>query len=328
MEKNKKIPLNIKRIPIKICSQIESSFLGPNNKSNQKHNKQNNYRYSKALKNSFYSYPIAIFKKPNDYEDYKERLLLSEKQKKKKPLLNKNYHHISFKSHSNSMFFNRNDKNNNNISNLSDLFKTQTPHSNKTRNRNNNNQEINSFYKTFYNRENKVQNNSNIFQQNYLSEVEKRGFNYNKVIQLTSLQRSIMNNFIKNDNSDNYIYVNNELIKYNPNNYVLEVKTRKYFPPMKEFLVNKYRNIKQSKMKLRDKKYINDDRAKSVINIKNNPKFKFHVFHDRKGKVKELDKPCKRNLKMTRAKVRDLKIMQKINKINDPEIINMYKSLL
>ena len=173
MEKNKKIPLNIKRIPIKICSQIESSFLGSNNKSNQKNNKQNIYRYSKALKNSFYSYPIAIFKKPNDYEDYKERLLLSEKQKKKKPLINKNYHHISFKSHSNSKFFNRNDKSSNNISNLSDLFKTQTPHSNKTRNRNNNNQEINSFYKTFYNRENKVQNNSNIFQQNYLSEVEK-----------------------------------------------------------------------------------------------------------------------------------------------------------
>jgi hypothetical protein len=291
--------------------------------------KNNNNRNSNSLKKSFYSYPIALYIKPNIYEEYKEKLLLSEKHKKKKPLLNKNYHHINFKSHSKIMLFNLDNKSTDNKK-LNDLFKTQTHYKDKTRNINiNKDNEMKSFYKTFYNRDKKDPNNNNIFQQKYLSEVEKRGFNYNKRIQLNSLQRSAMNNFSKSyywdDVYNNKIYMNNN---NSPISYVLEVKTRKYFPQMKAFLVNKFRNIKKLKSHLKERKYINHERSQSVINIKNDPNFKFHIFHDRKGKVKELDKPCERVLKMTKSKVRDLKIMQKINKINDPEIIEMYKSFL
>ena len=326
MEKTPNVSNYIKRIPIKIVGQKTSSSLTRNN--GPMNIKNNNFRNSNSLKKSFYSYPIALYIKPDIYEEYKEKLLLSKKQKTKKPLINKNYHHINFKSHSKSMLFNLDNKSTDNKK-IDDLFKTQTHYKDKTRNKNNNkDKEMKSLYKTFYNRDKEEQNNNNIFQQKYLSEVEKRGFNYNKIIQLNSLQRSALNNFSKNYYSD-YVYDNNIYYMNNsPISYVLEVKTRKYFPQMKAFLVNKFRNIKKLKSDLKERKYINHERSQNVINIKNDPNFKFHIFHDRKGKVKELDKPCERVLKMTKSKVRDLKIMQKINKINDPEIIEMYKSFL
>ena len=71
-----------------------------------------------------------------------------------------------------------------------------------------------------------------------------------------------------------------------------------------------------------------NEKPKGVINIKNDPNFKFHTFHDRNGNPKVLDKPYERALKMTETKLRDLKLMIKIRKLNDPEIIKMYQSML
>ena len=125
-----------------------------------------------------------------------------------------------------------------------------------------------------------------------------------------------MNNFSKSEINKN---------KFNENevSYILETKKRQFFPQMKNFLINKFINSKDNTKLIENKSKIN-----AIINIKNNPNFKFHIFHDKKGKIRELDKPCKRSLKMTTEKIRDLKIMSKINKIKDPELIKIYKSIL
>ena len=58
--------------------------------------------------NIVYEYPISLLKEPTQFEKYKERLLLSGKPKKEKIIINPNYHHISFKSHSKSLLLNPN----------------------------------------------------------------------------------------------------------------------------------------------------------------------------------------------------------------------------
>ena len=342
MEINSNSP-SVKRVPIKIYNKKDIPYLTPNNKLNIKKQLDVNYGYSKSLKKIFYSYPIAIYKKPNEFEQYKERLILSEKPQRKKSLLNKHYHHIIFKSHSKSTLFeqrnkntpinnnnnhnknNDNKKNNNNNNNnnkTNNLYKT---HYNKTSNCNfKRDKEIQSFYKTFYNRENNEYNNCNIFQRIYLSQVEKRGFNYNKVKQ-ASIQRSVLNNLNKNDNNDIGYYTN--LMSNKELSCILGPNKRKYFPQMSKIYINGFKTSKNISANSNGK-INNNEKNQGVINIKNNPDFKFHVFRDKKGQVRELDKPCERILKMTRERVRDLKIMQKINKIKDPEIIKMYKSLL
>ena len=341
MENYSKSP-SIKRIPIKIYNKKDISYLTPNNnnKINLKKQLDINYGHSNSLKKIFYSYPIAIYKKPNEFEQYKERLILSEKPQKKKSLINKHYHHIIFKSHSKSTFFeqrnkntpinNKNNhnknidyiKNNNNNNKTNNLYETNY---NNTSNCNfKKDKEIQSFFKTFYNRENNEQNNSNIFQRIYLSQVEKRGFNYNKV-KKAAIQRSVLNNINKNENNGIGYYTN--LMTNKEISYILGQNKRKYFPHMRNIYIKGFKtskNINENSNKI----FNNNEKKQGVINIKKDPDFKFHVFHDKKGQVRELDKPSEKILKMTRERVRDLKIMQKINKIDDPEIIKMYKSLL
>ena len=76
--------------------------------SNSRIRKGNSIKKS-PLNNFVYEYPISIIKEPTQFEKYKERLLLSGKQNKTKNLINKNYHHIEFKSHSKSILINPND---------------------------------------------------------------------------------------------------------------------------------------------------------------------------------------------------------------------------
>ena len=329
-----------KKIPIKIYYKKELLEIKPDNQLNDLKNKKQFYN---KLNKKGYAYPISIYKEPSLYEQYKERLILSEKPKKKKSLINQNYHHLSFKSHSNSMFLNPNNINSNSNKSNNDITNPYKTYYNNM-NHINSNKEFKSkkriFYNTFYNKERSPGNiklkknfssstfpyrynayNNNIYQQNYLSEIEKRGFNYNK-LKVASMQRMAMYNYIKFEKDFNYNYNNNEA------SYILETSKRNYFPQMKKFLINKFKKNSDENMFLSEEKNDKNNKMKGVINIKNNPSFKFHVFHDQKGNIKELDKPCIRSLKMTKERVRDLKVMSKINRINDPEIIEMYKSKL
>ena len=322
------------KMPIKVYYKNECFEERPEIHKNKIDNQN---RYANSLNKKVYSYPIALYKEPTLFEQYKERLILSQKSDKKRSLLNKYYHHIFFNSHSKKLILNSS----NSYSNIKakKIIQHKTYYKNLSSNNIiNNKYKENIYYNTFYNKDNnssdvKVQNNltssrlfnynynydNNIYQQMYLSEVKKRGFNYHK-IKVASLQRMALNNFCKS-----------EIDEYNSNNnnvsFILEAKRRTFFPQMKKFLINKYIDNKDKSDKLNEINYRKKNNQ-GVINIKNNPNFKFHIFHDQKGKMKELDKPCIRSLKMTKAKVRDLKIMSKINKIKDPEIIKMYKSII
>ena len=115
--------------------------------------------------------------------------------------------------------------------------------------------------------------------------------------------------------------------------YILETKKRRKLPGIKEYLRYRLKSQKDNDMnkpeyfRERAKKYEKNN-LPEIIDIKNSPRFKFHVFHDRYGYKKQLDKRERRELKMTKDKIRDLKIMAKINKIQDPELIETYKRSL
>ena len=167
------------------------------------------------------------------------------------------------------------------------------------------------------------------YRTSYLHEMEKRGNNYNK-IKIAQLQRIALQNFSSMSANGNH-YVNGSIpTGKNDESYILETKKRKRLPGIKEYIVSRLKNMKNEEVNTpefyreRSKKY-ERNKLPELINIKNSAFFQFHVYHDQYGYKKELDKRGNPELKMTKDKVRDLKIMAKINKTNDPEIIEIYK---
>ena len=309
-----------KKIPVKKYYRIDSDTQ--QDKSSNKNS---------SLNNIIYEYPISILKEPSQYEKYKERLILSGKPKKEKVLLNPNYHHITFKSHSKSLLLNPNDifkniKNKNLLELYRNIFKNM-----QKMNTGGNNVEI----KRLLERNNshplfRTLNNykttshfdmNNLYQKIYLNQIERRGFNYNK-LKISALQRNALYSFSKLD--ENYLDEN----KTEKTSFILEAHNRKVFPQMKTFYINKMNLMRLRNEYNNEKKFKIDCKPKGVINIKNNPKFKFHIYHDKKGKVKDLGKPRERSLKMTENRMRDLTLLNKIKQVRDPEIIEKYKEAI
>lgn len=162
----------------------------------------------------------------------------------------------------------------------------------------------------------------------YLSEIEKRGNFFNKKY-IATLQRHTLNSLslpvhLKKNNNEiskkNIIYNN-----INQQNLIEEVNNNS---------LNKVRIFLNNRIRLVNMK--NGDDLDDYFNLdkigflpKNEKKeFKFHVFHDINGLEKDISKPTKRELKMTKTRIRDLKVMHSINKIRDPEIIQKYRNLL
>ena len=167
------------------------------------------------------------------------------------------------------------------------------------------------------------------YRTSYLHEMEKRGNMYNK-IKIAQLQRIALKNFSSMSMNGNH-YVNGSIPTGKSNeSYILETKKRKRLPGIKEYICSRLKHIKNEELNTpeyyreRSKKY-ERNKLPELINIKNSGRFQFHVYHDQYGYKKELDKRDKTELKMTKEKVRDLKIMQQINKTNDPEIIDFYR---
>ena len=167
------------------------------------------------------------------------------------------------------------------------------------------------------------------YRTSYLHEMEKRGNMYNK-IKIAQLQRIALQNF--SSMSANGRHYSNGSIPTGKTDesYILETKKRKRLPGIKEYICSRLKNMRNEEMNTpeyyreRSKKY-ERNKLPELINIKNSGRFQFHVYHDQYGYIKELDKREFRELKMTKEKVRDLKVMAKINKTNDPEIIDIYK---
>ena len=113
--------------------------------------------------------------------------------------------------------------------------------------------------------------------------------------------------------------------------YILETQERKKYPGFKDYIYYRIKKLRNNEMKVPSfstaKKNQNNYVAKKlpkIINIKRSQNFQFHVFHDQHGYVKEMDKKKNRGLKMTRDKIRDLRIMSKINKLKDPSLTNSF----
>ena len=166
----------------------------------------------------------------------------------------------------------------------------------------------------------------------YLHEMEKRGNMYNK-IKIAQLQRIALHNFSYMSLNGNH-YINGSIPSGKADeSYILETKKRKRLPGIKEYICSRLKSMKSEEVNTpeyyreRSKKY-EKNKLPELINIKNSGRFQFHVFHDQYGYKKELDKKINPELKMTKEKVRDLKIMAKINKINDPELIDRYRKVV
>ena len=167
---------------------------------------------------------------------------------------------------------------------------------------------------------------SNMFKKGQLSQIEKRGNYYNKIL-IASLQRQALNNyslanFMRGDlNFDTFNSIFNN--RSHPNELWDLENTKK--TEIRQFLNNRIIAVNEKKDNIDE--YFNINK-KHIFPKINKGEFKFHVFHDINGLEKELTKPTVRTLKMTKARIRDLKVMASINKIRDPDIIQKYKSLI
>ena len=162
----------------------------------------------------------------------------------------------------------------------------------------------------------------------YLSEIEKRGNFFNKQY-IAALQRHTLNSLsLPVHLKKNYNEISKKNIIYNNINQqnLIEEVNNNDFNKVRIFLNNRIRPINMKNGEDLDD-YFNLDKIKFLP--KNEKKeFKFHVFHDINGLEKDISKPSKRELKMTKTRIRDLKVMNSINKIKDPEIIQKYRNLL
>jgi hypothetical protein len=64
-----------------------------------------------------------------------------------------------------------------------------------------------------------------------------------------------------------------------------------------------------------------------MINIKKD-KFKFKLFKDDNGEIRDLSKPSNNKIKMTSDRIRDMKLMEKLNKIKEKEFLESLKLIL
>ena len=165
---------------------------------------------------------------------------------------------------------------------------------------------------------------NNIFKKGHLSQIEKRGNYYNKIL-IASLQRHALNNyslsnFMKND-LDNL----NSILNKKTHLSEFEELENKKSDEFRQFLNNRIIAVNEKKNNIDEYFILN---KKQIFPKIQKGTFKFHVFHDINGLEKELTKPAIRTLKMTKNRIRDLKVMASINKIRDPDIIQKYKSLI
>ena len=317
----------------------------PNDSINQNNINSNSQRInkSKLLKDSkiIYPYPIFYHNKKDPYDDYKLRIINS--RNKGNDTFLKNYLKFNFDKND---FLNNRDIKNNNINYINqniledkknNLFITENKNVNISSNMTEHKDEsINAFsYKRILNKsKSEVYNiyskkSINQYRNSYLKEMEKRSNQYNK-IKLASLQRIALQNFSSMSSIDSH-FVNGSIPSgKSDESYILETKKRKKLPGFREYICYRLKKMKENKSispEYYKKKNKREERNKlpEIIDIKNSGLFKFHVFHDQYGFKKELDKKENKILKITDDKIRDFKIMSKIIKTRDPELIDIYK---
>ena len=314
------------------------------NENNEENQKQNPNIMINSLK--LYQYPICECKEKDLFKEYQLRIIKYKKDTEdiflknylrlKTPNANKNVANIKLQYEKNPLFITAEEiKNliaqtpsnlyqdsiqsnfiNNNINRSDDqksLFNNCDPKIYKSKSQ----QFLNPYSR------NAIKNYKNI----QLSEMEKRGNLYSKRM-LAPIQRQALYKFSNYDiNNKRVTKVSSIPYKENKESYILETKKRKKLPGLKEYICGKLKSIRENEI-ISPEYYRNKNkilRYQDLIDIKNNDGFKFHVFHDQYGYVKEMDKSEKKELKMTKNKMRDLKVMASINRIKDQNIIDSFK---
>jgi hypothetical protein len=167
----------------------------------------------------------------------------------------------------------------------------------------------------------KIQQDNYSQQKDYLSQIEKRGNYYNKKI-IASLQRQALNKIsssvLKRNDED---YFSSNINNCN----IIEEAEKKKLPEVRQFLNNRI-IIVNSKNNFRDD-FFNIDKKQLQLHKLKKKEIKKTKF-DKNQIEKDYNKPLERELRMTKNKIRDLKVMESINKIRDPDIIKKYKTLL
>ena len=326
--------------------------------------KYNNYERTNNNNNNEgkeYTYPILYHKERDPLDEFKLRIIKSKSETS--DIFNKNYLKFNFSKNDASVFNNtkiiqakmtqnnskmlENSKNNNLFITANKKLDIKGDHLDQKKNTkinsNNNIKRQKEFKTQFIFNKNQLmkKSNSDIFikpyskealsnyRTSYLHEMEKRGNMYNK-IKIAQLQRIALKNFSSMCINGNH-YINGSIPTGKSNeSYILETKKRKRLPGIKEYICSKLKSMKNEEYNTpeyyreRSKKY-ERNKLPEIINIKNSGRFQFHVFRDQYGFKKQLDKKETPELKMTKERVRDLKVMAKINMIKDQEIIDIYK---
>lgn len=337
-------------------SQLENSNTISKYNNYERTNNNNNNNEGKE-----YTYPILYHKERDPLDEFKLRIIKSKSETS--DIFNKNYLKFNFSKNDASVFNNtkiiqakmtqnnskmlENSKNNNLFITANKKLDIKSDHLDQKKNTkinsNNNIKRQKEFKTQFIFNKNQLmkKSNSDIFikpyskealsnyRTSYLHEMEKRGNMYNK-IKIAQLQRIALKNFSSMCINGNH-YINGSIPTGKSNeSYILETKKRKRLPGIKEYICSKLKSMKNEEYNTpeyyreRSKKY-ERNKLPEIINIKNSGRFQFHVFRDQYGFKKQLDKKETPELKMTKERVRDLKVMAKINMIKDQEIIDIYK---
>ena len=302
---------------------------------------------NKSKSKLLYSYPICLQTERDPFEDYKLRLI-RQKYKGYDSFL-ENYYKFNFaKNDVSNMKINKDYLLKYlSIKNKNDLLVTEDKNKNKilsprsTDTSLNNNENLNRQYKRITRSNSFLDNNPyskksiKKYKNKYINEIEKRGNSFTKR-RIAYFQRLALNSFSSmNINDSNGL--NGSILSGNNNeSLVLEAKEKEKEKPMdlKDYLSLKLKDMKDSEknsyetFKEHSQQREKQKKLPKIINIKNSKKFHFHVFHDRYGFVKEMDKRENLPIKMTKEKIRDLKIMAKIKKIKDPFLIDIYKRVI
>ena len=349
------ILLNEKKENNKNDSQIKSKI------NNNDNNNSNNLNNSKTNNNSsvIYSYPICLQNEKDPLDDFKLKVIKA--RNKGSDVFLKNYLKFNFAKNdsnaNNSQFKskNSNNKSNNSIlqgalleNNKNNLFLTQEKklynklpkNINNIRATNHKDEAIDVFTskRPIMHKSNSdifnpySQKSINHYKELCLIEMEKRGYQYNKR-RMASLQRIALHNFSLMNMNGNH-YVNGSIPSgKSDESYILETKQRKKLPGIREYICYRLKRMKENETNTPEyylEKFRKNEknRLPEIIDIKHSGRFRFHVFHDQYGFRKELDKRENRELKMTKEKIRDLKIMAQINKTNDPYLTDIYRRAL
>ena len=169
------------------------------------------------------------------------------------------------------------------------------------------------------------------FKNNQIRGMVKRSYFFDKIID-SKIKRYALNNFSNleieknnenNDTKDTNLYTKIENIIDKENMY-------NKIPKLKDYL--KY-IIKKSKIRERERNFSKESEDETerklpeIINIKTS-RFKFQLSKDDNGEIKDLSKPTQNKIKMTTDRIRDMKLMEKINKIKEKDLVEDLKLIL